>query len=34
MGDVILGAYVSLRRVVARVEDLDPPARDELVAFY
>jgi hypothetical protein len=34
IGDVILRTHVGLRRVVARIEDLYPPAGDGLVAFY
>jgi hypothetical protein len=34
IGDVILPAHVGLRRVVALIEDLDPPAGDRFVAFY
>ena len=34
MRDVILRTHIGLRRVVALVEDLDPPAGDGLVAFY
>jgi hypothetical protein len=34
MGDVILRTHVGLRRVVALIEDLDPPAGDGLVTFY
>jgi hypothetical protein len=34
IGDVILRSYVRLCRVVALIEDLDPPAEDGLVAFY
>jgi hypothetical protein len=34
IGNVILRPHVSLPRVVALVEDLDPPAGDGLVAFY
>ena len=34
VGDVILRSHVRLPRVVALIEDLDPPAGDGLVAFY
>jgi hypothetical protein len=34
IGDVIARAHVRLPRVVALIEDLEPPARDGLVAFY
>jgi len=34
IGDVILRTHVGLRRVVALIEDLDPPAGGGLVAFY
>jgi hypothetical protein len=34
MGDVILRTHVGLRRVVALIEDVDPPTGDGLVAFY
>jgi len=34
MGDVIRSTDVGLRRIVALIEHLDPPARDGLVVFY
>jgi hypothetical protein len=34
VGAILRAADVSLARVVARIERLDPPARDGLVVFY